>query len=334
MDYFDFAQIPVNLENQFGEGSYPESGQQGTTASSSRTPTTVSASTAFNPQSMLDTQPSDLILVSSDSVFFYVHCHRISGASTNYFNGLLSPARLQEANSGTPLHVLPEVAEVLNIVVHTIYGMPCTHFGPSFATATTAIKALTKYGVPVQQYAAPALPLYTLIRSYAPTHAIDAYALAAAHDLEPLAVAISPHLLAFHLSALSEELASALGPKYLLRLFHLHGQRMDALKHLLLQLPTPHEPTAVCGVEEQGKLTRGWAFAAAQLVWDARPSISTHAIDMALSPLRSQLSCHLCINSLEQRLQEVISEWAAVKNHLVILCTSIAIVTRNGFLDL
>ncbi|OCH91250.1 hypothetical protein OBBRIDRAFT_887141 [Obba rivulosa] len=320
MDYFDYPLMPANLGNQVlllvvrFEPTLT-SIQVGTPATGpgNNAQATVSVSTAFNPLSLLDTLPPDLILVSSDSVFFYLHRQRILNASTNSFYGLLSPERLKEAGVGTPLYALTEPAEVVNIIMHTIYNMSCTHYGPSFATVSAAVEALGRYGIPVQRYAAPPLPLYTLVLSHARTHPIDAYSLAAAHNLETLAVAISPHLLAFHLSELSEELASAIGPRYLLRLFRLHETRMAALKRLLLQPPSPHEPNSSCGVGGQGKLTRGWAFATAQLVWDARPSISTHVIHMALSPLETQLTCKLCIESLERRVQEVIAGWAAVK---------------------
>lgn len=169
---------------------------------------------------------------------------------------------------------LPEGSCVLNVVLHTIYHMPCTHYSPSIDTLIAAVDAMHKYGIPVSKYIATGTPLYQLILALAPVAPLELYSLAAAHDLYDLAVPISSHLLAFPLSNITDEMAERMGPVYLKRMFFLHLGRIDALKRLLLPPPHPHAPTPDCDFTEQKKLTRAWALASAYLAWDARPGSS------------------------------------------------------------
>ncbi|EMD32053.1 hypothetical protein CERSUDRAFT_144185 [Gelatoporia subvermispora B] len=304
---------PSPADREVGTQTRTPVGTPATGTSAGHDELRVSVSTTFHPHARISNFRPDLILLSTDKVFFHVHRQPLLGASTNEFNGLLHAVPPPRPDAAIPVVSTPEPAEVANILLHAIYGIPCTHFGSSLETTARALYAFATYGLPVHPYATPPQPLYALVLSYAPTHPIDAYALAAAHDLEPLATAISSHLLAFPLSSLTDELATAIGPRYLLRLFFLHQGRMDALKRVLLQPPRSHEPSWTCGAEELGKLTRAWALAATQLAWDARPSLSTHAIQLALRPLESQINCEVCLQLLRDRVQEVINEWSAVK---------------------
>ncbi|CCM03309.1 uncharacterized protein FIBRA_05437 [Fibroporia radiculosa] len=231
---------------------------------------TISVSTTFHPDARIAGAFPDLILVSSDQVYFHVHLHRILEASENGFASLLPP---KSQDDGFPPAVyVSEPAEVLNVIVHTIYDLSAAQFVPSFETVSVALNAMVKYGISPVRFITPAMPLYALILSLAPHQPIEAYALAAAHDLYGLAVAISPHLLSFTLSSLTDELVVRIGPIYLKRLFFLHSIRMEALKKLLLHPPRPHPETVNCYGEQQLRLTRVWALASAHLVWDARPS--------------------------------------------------------------
>jgi hypothetical protein len=169
---------------------------------------------------------------------------------------------------------VPENSHVLNIVLHLLYMIPCTHFSPPVDVISEAIGALKRYGVSIKPFAAPDTCLYDLILSRAPLHPIELYALAAEHELHDLAVAISPHLMSFNLSTLTDEIAIQIGPTYLKSLFFLHLGRNEALKRLLFTPPTLHGPTLQCDFAEQKKLTRAWALAAAYLAWDARPGLS------------------------------------------------------------
>ncbi|KAH9894482.1 hypothetical protein C8Q73DRAFT_791021 [Cubamyces lactineus] len=277
--------------------------------------TVVSVSTTFHPGANLLSIPPDLILLSSDGVFFYVHTTRVLSASRNRFNELVPP----KANKATlrddlgPVIALPDTATVLNVVLHIVYDMSSTHYRPSLDTLVAAVDAMAIYGLPPKQHIAPSTPLYSMILSQAPIQPIIVYALAATHDLYDLAVPVSSHLLSFPLYHLTDDLAVRIGPVYVKRLFFLHLGRLDALKRLLLPPPHPHPPTDICDFSEQKKLTRAWALASAYLAWDARPDLSTSAMETALWPLADHLSCDICKKSLAERVKQLIVQWSVVK---------------------
>ena len=214
----------------------------------------------------------DVALLSSDSVFFYVHSHVLLSASENGFNSLLSPLPSHTVDQELMITV-PEVSTVLNIILHAVYNMSCAHYSPPFSLLANTIDRLTVYGISTKTRIASSTSLYAILLSYAPLFPLDLYALAAAHDLYDLAVATSSHLLSFPLASISDEMADRIGPIYLKRLFFLHFGRSDALKRVLLPPPHPHPPTSWCDFTEQKKLTRAWALASAYLAWDARPGV-------------------------------------------------------------
>ncbi|EMD40889.1 hypothetical protein CERSUDRAFT_111470 [Gelatoporia subvermispora B] len=275
--------------------------------------TIVSVSTTFYPGANHNPLPPDLILLSSDGVFFYVHTHQILGSSDNGFNGLLpaKPSKLKDDLG--PVVPLDEPAAVVNVMLHTIYNLSCAHYSPAVDTLIAGVNALAKYGVSPKAYIVPSTPLYSLILSQAPIAPIELYALAGKYDIYELAVPISSHLLAFSLPSLTDELSECMGPVYLRRLFFLHLGRIDALKRLLLPPPHPHPATPTCDFTEQKKLTRAWALASAYLAWDARPDLSTSAMESALCPLAEHLSCEVCQNSLNERIKQLIIQWSVVK---------------------
>jgi len=207
--------------------------------------------------------------MSSDFVFFYVHSDTLRSASRNSFHSLLPVKSV--APGCEDILTIPEPANVLNIVLHAIYNISCSHYDHPLHTLSAAISALLVYGVNLQEHIRPTAPLFSLFLSHAPTLPLDVYSLAAQHDLHELAVSASPHLLSFSLPSLSDEAARTIGPVYLKRLFFLHLGRTEALRRLLLPPPHPHAPTRDCDFIERRKLTRGWALATAGLAWDTRP---------------------------------------------------------------
>ena len=166
---------------------------------------------------------------------------------------------------------LTESAPVLNVLLHAVYGISCAHYCPTLDNISSAIGAMAKYGISVKKHISPSTPLYSLILSQAPIIPLEAYTLAAEHDIFDLAVPISSHLLSYDLSTITDVIAIRMGPVYLRRLFFLHLGRIEALKRLLLPPPHPHPETDGCDFKDQKKLTRAWALAAAYLAWDARP---------------------------------------------------------------
>ena len=274
---------------------------------------TVPVSTTFYPGADINTNPPNIILLSSDSVFFYLHSNVLLGASSNGFNGLIPYHPDQCPREAGSLITVAEHSTVLNIILHTVYDMSCSHYAPSFESLSSAVAALPKYGISVQQFIVPSTPLYTLLLSYAPLHPIEVYALAAKYDAYDLAVTTSSHLLSFSLASLTDEMAAQMGPKYLKRLFFLHLGRLEVLKRLLLPPPPPHASTDRCNFEDQKRLTRAWGLASAYLAWDARPDLSTSAIQSALGTLEGQLSCNLCRESFRERLNNIIVQWSVIK---------------------
>lgn len=296
--------------------------------------TLVSVSTTFFPGAQNHAVPPDLVLLSSDAVFFYVHTHVLLAASDNNFNSLLPPSPKVKSGPMGPVVLVSESAVVLNIVLHAVYDMPCSHYSPSFESLAAALNAMTTHGVSLRTHVAPSTSLHALLLSLAPIYPLELYALAASYDLYDLAVPTSACLLSFSLASLTDEMAERIGPKYLKRLFFLHFGRADALKRLLLPPPHPHPPTPTCDYLEQKKLTRAWALASAYLAWDARPGkdckmkqhtgltwnvvdLSTSTMESALAPLGDQLSCESCKRAFQERLKTLIMQWSVVKVILV-----------------
>lgn len=273
----------------------------------------VFVSTTFFPGARLHALPPDLVLLSSDSVYFYVHRHVLLAASENGFNSLLLPtARTDPSPVGLVVR-LPESSTELNIVLHAIYNMSCAHYSPSFESLVSALTVMNVYGIPVKKHVTRYTPLYNLLLFHAPLYPLELYTLAASYDLYDLAVPTSSHLLSFSLASLTDEMADRIGPRYLKRLFFLHFGRSDALRRLLLPPPNPHPPTVTCDFTEQKKLTRAWALASAYFAWDARPDLSTSAMESALAPLGEQLSCEQCKLVLQERIKTLIVQWSVVK---------------------
>ena len=235
-------------------------------------PNQPSTSIAFHPSFFLDGIPPDVVFVSSDNVHFYAHQHYLLSVSVNRMGNLIPP----HAVSITPLIIsISQPSAVVNIVLHTMYGLSCLHYHPTLEMVEAALDALAfSYGVPVQLLAQPDLPLYTLIVSFAPYSPLDAYAVAGKHKLENAAVAISSHLLAYDLSRLPDAAVQKMGPLYLKRLVLLQRNRLDALRNIVVKAPEKHPIVPGCNEELQQQMLRAWAHAVAQLVWDVRPSES------------------------------------------------------------
>jgi len=274
--------------------------------------TLVSLSTTFYPGSRHLTTPPETILLTTDSVFFYVHSQLLLAASENRFRQLLLPSQ-QPLDEQDPIIHVPENSTVLNIVLHTVYDISCAHYSPSFAAIVTAVNRLSVYGIPPKKRILPSTPLFSLLLSHAPLYPLEVYALAASHDLYDLAVSASSHLLSFPLASLTDEMAQHIGPIYLKRLFFLHFGRSDALKRVLLPPPNQHQPTTFCDFSEQKKLTRAWALASAYLAWDARPDLSTNTMESALRPLSEHLTCEQCQEALNDRIKNLVKQWSMIK---------------------
>ncbi|KAK0206465.1 hypothetical protein DFS33DRAFT_1372765 [Desarmillaria ectypa] len=273
----------------------------------------VSVSTTFYPGAQNDALPPDMTLLSSDSVFFYVHTHVLLGVSNNRFKYLIPLSTTSNAKEQNVVVHVSETAPVLNVILHTMYRMSCMHYSPPFDTLVAAVHQFSSYGIDVISHISPSTPLYSHLLSHAPLFPIDLYALAACYNLYDLAVSTSSHLLSYHLAGLTDELVDRIGPRYLKRLFFLHIGRTDALRRILLPPPHPHPPTHWCDFEEQKRLSRAWALASAYLAWEARPDLSASTLENALGPLAEHLSCPACKEALTVRVKDLVIQWSIVK---------------------
>jgi len=273
----------------------------------------ISVSTTFFPGAELDISSTDLIILSSDSVFFYVHSRKILAASSNGFNSLLPLKEHGEPDDVAGILPLHLDSVVVNILLHTIYNMSAAHYAPTAEAVIAAVDCFETYGLSVQAHLTPPSPFYALFLGAAHQAPIGFYAVCGAYDLHHLAIPISSFLLPYSLASLTDELAVKMGPLYLKRLFFLHLGRVEALKRLLLPPPQSHVPTANCDFTEQKKLTRAWALASAYLAWDVRPDLSTHAIEAALRPLGDYLACEQCNQLLRERINNLVAQWSIVK---------------------
>ena len=178
-------------------------------------PTIVSVSTTFYPGAGLSPLPPDLVFLSADTVFFYVHsCQLLSASSTRWKDlipatlGGAAPKPLADSTNGkqkdkvtdvAPIVALPELSGVLNIALHAVYGVSCAHYSPSAPTVLAAAEALIKYGVPLSKHAASGTPLFETILSLSPVAPLEFYTLAARNGLEGprgasvFAFAVMPH---------------------------------------------------------------------------------------------------------------------------------------------
>ncbi|VDC04099.1 unnamed protein product [Peniophora sp. CBMAI 1063] len=271
--------------------------------------TVVSISAAFHPGAQLDSAPPDMILVSTDSVWFSVHTHRLA-LSNNDFNGVLHTPGNPE---NPPTITVPESSAELNVLLHCLYNMSAAQYSPSPSHVAAALDAMFKYGLNPAIFTTAHSPLFTLILRMAAAEPFECFALAAERNLHDIVTGISAYLLSCHLADITDEQAVRIGPLYLKRLFFLHLGRLEALKRILLPPPMSHTPSMTCDFVNQKQLTRAWALATAYLAWEAKPDISTSSIEAALRPLGEHIGCDQCQNILRERISNLVVQWSLVK---------------------
>ncbi|KAH7928418.1 hypothetical protein BV22DRAFT_206716 [Leucogyrophana mollusca] len=270
-------------------------------------------STAFPPASTNSIHPPDLILLSSDSVFFHVHRSALRAASEHAFHISYSSLPPSQSGSAEPVITIPESSTTLNIILHTIYSLSCAHYLPSYEAISYAVAALAANEISVTRFMTPSSPLGDLLLAHAPLHPIDAYILAAKYDLYDLAVPVSSHLLSFNLSSITDDMAEQMGSQYLKRLFMLHYERVEGLKRIIMPPPHPHPPTPTCTPADQGKVARAWTLATAYLVWSSRVDLTTITIKSIIGPIENQIQCPICRNAITSRMQALVVQWTKIR---------------------
>lgn len=108
--------------------------------------TIVSISTTFFLTAQHRPRQPDVVLLSKDSVYFYVHSDLLLDASDNGFRAML-PISPSHDDDEPPVLNIPESSPVLNVILHAIYDMSCTHYSPPFETLVNAVDSMPIYGV-------------------------------------------------------------------------------------------------------------------------------------------------------------------------------------------
>ncbi|KZP29210.1 hypothetical protein FIBSPDRAFT_727781 [Athelia psychrophila] len=266
---------------------------------------------------------SDLIMLTSDHVCFYLDSGVIWAATNNDFNGILIDfCSADRTTPGvTPIFTAPETSEAFTVIACVIYGLPLAEYEPSFKSLAEAVDGMQSYGIPLEVVLAPGTPLSKILLRHKQRHAIELYVLAAHYGIDHLAVAASFFLLSFQLSSLTDEMAVRIGAPYLKRLFFMHLGRTEALRRLLFPPPYPHGETMTCSRADQMVLTRSWSLAATFLAWDESADVSGEAIRTVFSALGEHLACLQCHTALADRIDVLLQRWAATKVRLVSLFT-------------
>ncbi|KAL1707957.1 hypothetical protein EV121DRAFT_268205 [Schizophyllum commune] len=274
----------------------------------------ISMSTTFTSGALHGGVPPDVVLVSTDGVYFYVNRALLATASANYFAALLPPT--DRSPDGFPLARAQDASDVLNIVLHAVYDMSPARYAPPVTTLLAALDRLPAYGMLPAQHVVPPRALYAVLLAQAPLAPLAVYTAAARYGLNDLAVAVSSHLLSFPLPALTDAQAEAMGAIYLKRLFMLHKQRVDALKGVLAQAPYPHPETEICTFADQKKIARAWQLAATYLVAEAQPDLPPSRMEATVNSLMVGMACEDCKEALRKRLQKAVVEWTMLPRHI------------------
>ncbi|KDQ25463.1 hypothetical protein PLEOSDRAFT_1057751 [Pleurotus ostreatus PC15] len=300
----------------------------------------VSLSTSFHPaaRNCGDLEP-DLVLLSADSVFFYVHSSVLRSASNNNLCGFLPWNNPRETERGATdaeieFVMLPDQSQVLNIMLHFIYDISPAHHSPPFHILSQAVDRLHNvYGVDVNHgmqgsalaLSSPRPSLFALLTANAPLYPVEVYALAASIDFYPLTKTASLYLHGLDLCptddgepiggrlGLVPEMGRKMGGMYLMRLVGMHKRRLEALRKIVCTAPEGHLIDRAsedrCSAEDQASLKRAWALAAAYIICTAGPGVSAQTIDGTFRPLVRHVTCSRCRQAMHKRLESMDREW-------------------------
>ncbi|KAG8983102.1 hypothetical protein FRB93_007659 [Tulasnella sp. JGI-2019a] len=289
----------------------------------------IEVATSFFPTAILpgvNHRRPDLILVSSDSVFFYCHRERLLSSSSNLFGNLLAspPSRSSESSRSAstnhephhsllslPTQTLQETGPVINVMLHVIYGLPYRRFAPTLAIMAEALIAMDRYGIAVTDESSE---LWTVVLHHAEIEPIRAYSIAASHNMESLCTEISQHTLGVSLATVTEGDALTMGPVYLRKLFFLHMGRAQALKRVIERPPTSHRPIATCSADDAAEVVSRWELAVASiLVHPMAQNISTEELRDTLAAVVHPRMCPACFEDVRTRVADVIKDWDGIK---------------------
>ncbi|KAI6047233.1 hypothetical protein EDC04DRAFT_2887043 [Pisolithus marmoratus] len=248
--------------------------------------TLVSVSTTFFPGAQLCTLPPDLVLLSSDSVSFYVHTHILLAASDNNFNSLLPPSpRTDPGRLG--LHVARSTS---------LYNLLLFH-APLY---------------PLELYALAAS--YDLYDLAVPTSShLLSFSLSALTDemVNRIGAKYLKHLFFLHFGR-SDALKRLLLPPP-----HPHPPTATCDFTEQKKLTRAWALTSAYFAWD----ARPWYVLFTRSIYitpDDEPGIdlSTSTLESTFAPLGEHLSCEQCKLALQERLKTLIVQWSVVKVRL------------------
>ncbi|KAG2024057.1 hypothetical protein CC2G_001653 [Coprinopsis cinerea AmutBmut pab1-1] len=272
--------------------------------------TVVSVSSSFYPGAHEGSH--DAILRTSDSVLFYLHSPVLQSVSTRAFESFIGSAAAARVTQDEIIDI-PETSTTLNVIVHALYNTSCAQHAPTLDVLESAIDRMPSYNITPNAHILPGSHLYGLLLTHAPLSPLRVYALAAHHQLHELAVHASSHTLAIPLSSITDDIARRIGAIYLKKLMTLHMARQEHFKNIILQPPELHLVSKACSFQDQKRLSRAWALAAAYFAWDGKNDVPINELQRTFASLEDGLDCDQCKGTLRKRIKEIVVQWAAAK---------------------
>ncbi len=206
----------------------------------------------------------DVVIRSSDNIYFAVHARRLLSTSKNGFANLLTANPSPTTTSPAQI-VVAEPADVLNVVLHTVYELSADAHRPSLQCLRATLQALEKYNItPLDQYITTDTPLFNTILALATAHPFETFGLASQYKLEALAVAVSSRTLTTKMHTMNADVAGTINVMYLQRLYGLHQARRDGMK-AINATPILHDNLPNCGNAKQQETWLDFQYACGTL---------------------------------------------------------------------
>ncbi|KAG8905801.1 hypothetical protein FRB99_008226 [Tulasnella sp. 403] len=308
----------------------------------------INVSTAFFPAAVLPGSGGrlpDLIIHTSDSVFFYCHHSILVSKSTNMFASLLPPSPnspldmdgvllgsvpsssggcewetpqsskppgfWSQSPSPFPTIHIQQNSVVFNIVLHVIYDLSFERYGPTLDTVVEALSCLAHYGIHTpDQYSS----IWNALAQYAPTDPIRVYSIAAYYGVDSVCVTASQYTLGISLTIITEGDALTMGTIHLRRLTRLHIGLHDTLKRVIAWQPFDHKPKEGCSADSRQLLKSAWQNSAVDiLLQDLPQNTSNNSLASAFSPLSTMPQCSPCKRHIQMRIATVLQDWAMAR---------------------
>lgn len=250
----------------------------------------------------------DTIFKTTDAILFYVDSAKIPHGAF---------ASVLETPSGDVVTV--EVAEssaILEVILHALYDAAFPPETPSLDLLDVSIDRMPAHGIEPPRTIVSGCAVWRLLLSLAPRDPFRVYALAAFHQIHDLAVEVSTYTLPRPLGDVDDDKAVRMGAIYYKRLIALHFNRKQMLRDLILFSPPAHARTEICGNNGYIALSRAWNLRVSELLLSdlVLGGVTVDMLRDWFNTLKDELSCDGCVQSLNSRIDGLVSKWALTKN--------------------